>query len=278
VPYDSLWHVQTEHRLSAICGGDFEVISLGVPAIGPDFYQRMWEVEGSRLNADLVVVAFYIGNDLSETSRKLLPPEDLDWLYRYSYVARLARNLRLKASGTEDRIEPAAPEGETLQPGTRVLDEWRYDPNQPSISSETFDRVNRNILWIFAESNRQTLDFEVERATDRLLEIRKQVVASGAVFMVMLIPAEVQVDADLRQAVSRERRFNNEDLDISYPNRAIVQWCEERGIPCLDLLQAMTDAGRTSKLYRTRNTHWNIEGNTVAATRLTDFVVDLRNE
>lgn len=44
----------------------FEIINLGLPAIGPQFEKKILELEGLRLNPDLIIWTFFVGNDFTD--------------------------------------------------------------------------------------------------------------------------------------------------------------------------------------------------------------------
>src|SRR5262249_41118153 len=66
VPAQAMWTSVLENRLVSLWNRSVEVVSLAVPGVGPGFELRMWELEGSHLDADLVVIAFFVGNDFFE--------------------------------------------------------------------------------------------------------------------------------------------------------------------------------------------------------------------
>lgn len=64
-----------------------------MPAVGTDFELRLRQLAGRRLAADLVVLAFSVGNDF------LFAKGALDWLARRCFLARLARNAATLSCG-----------------------------------------------------------------------------------------------------------------------------------------------------------------------------------
>ena len=61
--------------------------------------------------------------------------------------------------------------------------------------------------------------------------------------------------------------------DRFYPQRRIGEWCAERRISVLDLLEPLRSAEATTTTYRPRNTHWNARGNRVAGEELATFLL-----
>ena len=59
--------------------------------------------------------------------------------------------------------------------------------------------------------------------------------------------------------------LSRENLDLSYPDNLIVNFCRTHNIHCLDLLRPFQEQGKTRQLYSLRDTHWNAAGNRLAA-------------
>ena len=97
VPYESLWHRQLERYLRGPTEQTIEVLNFGIPAVGTDFELRMWELEGAKLSADLVVLAFFIGNDFRDIS---LPQKEARGGTRPLVGSLLPRALRTQPDPT----------------------------------------------------------------------------------------------------------------------------------------------------------------------------------
>jgi len=82
--------------------------------------------------------------------------------------------------------------------------------------------------------------------------------------LVVGIPDEVQVDADLQREVIRRLGIEPSRIDFTAPNRALADELRQRGIRYLDLLLPFRGAAAT-RLYKPRDSHWNIAGNRRAA-------------
>ena len=93
VPIDQMWHQVFERQLSRRSGRRVQVLSLSAPAVGPRFELRLWELEGRRLDADLVVLAFFVGNDFTDEAGVPLERGLDAGLARHSLAFRLLRNL-----------------------------------------------------------------------------------------------------------------------------------------------------------------------------------------
>ena len=95
VPYRSHWPELLRQLLAAERARPVEVLNLGVPAVDTAFEVRLWELEGSRLGADLVVLGFSVGSDFTDALGARRERSGLDRAARGSYLLRVVRNLSL---------------------------------------------------------------------------------------------------------------------------------------------------------------------------------------
>lgn len=275
VPYEELWHQRLEQHLAESTGGAVEVLSLGVRAVGPDFYRRIWEVEGSELGADLVVVAFYIGNDFTDVQRVEDDPGPLETWARRSYAVRLVRNMwRDRGAGTpSDEPAPTAAPGSTQGGVTVPGFSARYDPERPQMTRKAYLAEHRRRMGMFLPDRSPPLTETYERVRPHLDAIQDQVTARGAQFVLMLIPSEPQVNPELAQELAESLQRPWESFDLELPNRLLTGWAADRGVLCLDLLPAFRrEFGGGPRLYRLQDTHWSPAGNALAGSELAEFV------
>ena len=91
--YSTSWSVQLERRLAALLGREVEAFALGAPGVGPQFELRLWELERDLLEPDLVILAFFVGNDFTDDEEHELQGASQTPLVQISFVFRLVRNL-----------------------------------------------------------------------------------------------------------------------------------------------------------------------------------------
>jgi hypothetical protein len=258
---------------------DVEVISLGVPAVGPQFYLRMWELEGRRLQPDLVVVGLFIGNDLTDEAGKALQPVDHGWLVEHSLVVRAVRNLTLllradMAVEDEGVFDGAGDGAVGQQLGVEIPElAAAVDNRKPKFSEQAFLRVEWKRMQICLEDNRPRLMRLIRRVEPVLSELDRSVRAAGAELVVLLIPDQFQVDDDLAATLLDLHGVDPSQFARALPQRKLVQFFEESGIRFVDPLRRFRSRSRTQDLYLPRDTHWNPAGNQLAARMLVDYVV-----
>lgn len=233
--------------------GSVEVINMGVAGTEPRDYLAILVEEGLAFHPDLVVVGFYIGNDFEARARKP---------YEHSYVATLGHFLwTLGRAGRSVVVNRDATAG-------------AYDDGAPSLEEEAFRRILMDRAAIYMGED-AALTGPAARAAGYLREMRDLSAGAGAEFLVVLLPDEVQVDVALQQDVARAWGVSRESIDLTRPTRVIAEALSREGIRVLDLLPAFAREAARTRLYKPRDTHWNIEGNRLAATTMAPAVREL---
>jgi hypothetical protein len=248
VPYRANFLTRLEDELRGTIRA--EVVKMGIAAADPQDYLSLLVNEGLAFRPNLVVVAFFIGNDFESPARKL---------YEYSYVATLVRSV-----ATIWRDAPPA----------QSLPNWSgatYDDEHPSLDEDRFLEIEVDRAWVY-ETDSTRLQTATAKAVGYLRQMREVSSRAGADLMVVLIPDESQVDPTLQDQVVRARRWASGQFDFRLPNRLLAGALTEEGIRHLDLLAAFEEKSRLTRLYKPRDTHWNIEGNRLAAEEIARFI------
>lgn len=248
---------------------DTEVWNVGWPAISPAEYLALLQQQVLPLQPDVVIVSLFLGNDLAET----LPWTGLDralaaWFDRGSVLLlELPRRLLAIAAGV-GKTDPARAGGDDLDANPP----WLRDPaREPGTFTEAA------YLRLETDRARQACDIDPQQwhaFAGQLAALRQ---AAGArPFGFVLIPDEFMVEDGLWQQVQAEA---GTPLDRLALRRRVLEWCSSAGVPCLDLLPALTAvpplADGDRHLYLRRDTHWNARGNEVAGKALAPFVRQL---
>ena len=68
--------------------------------------------------------------------------------------------------------------------------------------------------------------------------------------VIAILPDQFQVDKALREAVlTKYKHIAEKNLDLSYPDNLIVNFCRTHNINCLDMLGQFQEQGKTRQLY-----------------------------
>lgn len=268
---------------------------------GVDGYNTLQELayyryHGQFLEPDVVVLCFYVGNDFRDnavgTNRgKSLNPVLIPAAIREKYLSLTDPFLRDKTnkllpdplSGVPV-LKPISPALEALAAKsflarllgaryTRLRGEWADD-------LWAIDLENRYYFYeigLYQQRRDRELEIAVDLTLDLIGQLQRLVTAAGAEFMVVLLPAQNQVDpVHWRKtlALLDVEEDNLGKLDKTYPHRLIEQFCATAHIPCLDLLDTFAAAARPADLYLTvvDDPHFSPAGHQLAATMLADFI------
>lgn len=247
------------------------VHNMGVPAIGPREYPWLLENEALPLAPDVVVIAFFVGNDFTARAGFLR-----SWLERrnvLSYVvpkrlstlARRRRRQRPSARGAE-----APPETVATDPGeltTRYP--WILDPSleRPVFSERAYPELERT------RAARACSPSPVDEQDLLGVLERIRAAAAGTRLAFLVIPDEFQVEDGLW---TRIQASLGRELERDRPQRWLAAWLEPRRIPYLDALPCLRAVppgpdGRRG-VYHRRDTHWNAHGNRVVGEALAEFL------
>lgn len=284
VPYQDTWPVRLESRLEQHLGersgrAPVEVLSLGVPGVGPEFYLRLWELEGLRLRPDLVVLGFFVGNDLIEEAGHELDASPHGPLLEHSLLVRAVRNgvriLRTRRLFDLDRLGggvTAAPAGAEV--GVELPDfAATFDPLRPTFPEDFYLDLEWSRLAICRREERDFLLARLTKVRQVLGELHQSVRAVGAELVVLLIPDEFQVDDDLLERLLEKRGYPPDRLALGYPQRRLKDFFDRFGWRYLDVLPAFRKRAPAERLYRVQDSHWNAAGNELGAALLAEYLI-----
>ena len=245
VPYVNNYLTLTEEKLNQQ-GANVELINMGIPGTGPREYLSLFVIEGLELKPDMVLVSFFVGNDFTgefETKRKL---------YTYSYVASLIYylySLHTKYEG--------------ITKYTLV-----YHDDVPTFTDAAYLNIEKDRSQIFLKQN-QAFGTLLDGAMSYLIKMKSICDEQKISLVVVLLPDELQVSRTLQASVLQALTLTPDAMDLSLPNRLISERLKQSGIDSIDLLSEFQSAGEQKTLYRPNDSHWNIEGNKLAAEIIT---------
>jgi len=246
VPYPDNYLTLLEKFLEAKQPG-VEVLNMGVPGIDPEDYLAVLVNEGLAFDPDAVLLSFFIGNDFEP---KLLRSK---FIYPYSYLATYVRAVY------------------KMLPHPILDGELRkYDDGRPLFSEQYFLALEVKRSEIYQPKGRKKLYAALDRVMELIGRIRSICEQRKMKLLVVLIPDELQVSADLQRQVATVARVNPDHLDL--PNRLLSARLRQASIEYLDLLPLMREQGRKQVLYKPRDTHWNIAGNQLAADAIAEAI------
>jgi lysophospholipase L1-like esterase len=248
---------------------DAVVYGRGLPAASPGNYIELTRVFTSRLKPDVVVVTFYMGNDIEQAYPNSLtrlfagipitrpglltigPYPDDFYLFRaiqsfYRWILSVVHqgdSIAGIAASTSSRTEERERRAASTTPYWSL---YLARHEMQAMRTRTTSRFSTS----FAE-------------LPRIFEALKAAVGDARL-LIVLAPARVQIDRGWRSKVMAYWNLRASDYDVTLPNRVLSAQLAEMGIPCLDLLQEFS-LREGLPLYNELDIHWNRTGNLVAA-------------
>ena len=256
---------------------DVEVIGAGVSGYGTAGAVLLFEREGVRYKPDVVVLAFYPGNDvrnnsptLEDTLRPVYGPDgELQkvesiggrgmgggggWSRAYQYLRKLVLTRQpalAKVLADVGLMKPEAIRMEAERDGVPVT----YGVYGAPLDAEWED------AWKHTEG--------------LLARLKRDVEAAGAKFAVAIVTAREVIYPDTWEEIlaahpdMRARRW-----ELGSPTARLLGWCTASGVPCLDLDDAFVKArdSGSEALHFHHDGHWTPAGHAVAATAVKTFI------
>ena len=236
-------------------GADAETINAGVSAYGTRQERILLEELMPKIKPDVVLLAFYNGNDFSENDNGFLETTVLNGCIGRGTLfdkakAFVFKNFRL-AYFVEKRLE-------LIEPFKTV---FRSAGISGSAVPDSITMMKKNPGREFAAK---------EDATEKeILEIKKISEDGGAKFAVAVIPAIMEIDNARLETAAGYYGIPAARLD---ENRITEYWqsfSDRTGIPAIYLEK---NAGISAEMFYGGDGHWKPEGHAAAARALAKFL------
>jgi hypothetical protein len=253
-----------------------DILLMGVPGWSTENELGVLEDFGLGLEPDLVLVNFFVGNDVTGlpvrcrvirgNAYPTTSPLPVRNLLRKSQLFLMLESLVMRGvmrkfkGGAADEPDEGAAAG-------------------PVPVSDVYLKIARQNLPVFLKNpdpRTAALWTEAEGYLKRIDEVCR---AAGVSWMLVLIPDETQVDPAVRAQVLTGLGAPAWAYDFDGPQKRLQALADQAGVPVLDLLPVLRAAHRPeARLYQPNDTHWNAEGNLVAGRALAGAISELRSQ
>jgi hypothetical protein len=282
VPLDEMFGRRLEAQLNERDSSSklrFEVISAGVSSWGTASQLLFYRTQGRRYDPDLVVLAFYPGNDVMNNSPTLEPVlravyDERGELVRVAPVSSLRRDTDERGwLGRSQAYQYLRKQLLTRHPSlARTL--ARIGLIDPAAIRQQHESKGVPLdYWVYATDAGDAWR-DAWRYTERLLgELQREAAADGAALTIIIITAREALYPDTWSQIlaahpaMREVRWNLEG-----PERRLIRWCEQSGVPCLRLSQVFARERRNELLHYPHDGHWTAAGHALAANSVARFL------
>ncbi|MGH7393408.1 MAG: GDSL-type esterase/lipase family protein [Candidatus Rokuibacteriota bacterium] len=292
VPFERSVTPLLEDRIRRV-NGAVEFINLGLSGFGTGRQYLMLREYGLRYQPDLVVL-FFVGNDISDNSRRLqgkpfvpypLPAPNgslardergqprfspfADRTSRLGAVATFLRNHSKGYRALREAIDSSASlNGLLYRVGLMTTPPEQV--NRPSADNFGFYEIYRlNPTPVWAEAWALT--------EGMLVATRDLAAAHGARFAVVLVPSAWEVYPELWEGILRRiPAMRDVPMDLELPSRRLGAFLAAHRIPYVSLLtEFRARAGKLPLLYVAGDAHWTADGHRLAADLLAGHVTSL---
>jgi hypothetical protein len=258
----------------------YEVISAGVDGWGTGQELLYYRAEGRRYQPDLVILMFYIGNDVKDN----LPGRGITLDGRNCYAPYfvlcgdcLDPQPWLYAPGLPPSTGECSPVHKALSAilGTLHRHSRLYTQLEPLLPVPE----NRVAALDFYLENNPMFDYGLRLTLALVRQLSTEVTADGARFAAVLISPEDLVKFSLMSPAQREQVYQRLPAlrraeEAEPPNEHLQEMLSRQGISTLDLLPAFSRhlAETGEPLHFKQDKHWNIAGNRLAAQTMFEWL------
>lgn len=260
---------QLEHLLNhegrSSAAGSVEVLNAGVPGYGTVHELRYLERIGLRYEPDLVLLGFYVANDLSDNAPQslrtvqgfLVPQGQVNFVNVKIWLRHHFRTYACVA----DTLKHQKRLGDILahvglvklaDPGMNV----RYQAVQFYLKAPPAEVL---AMW--------------QQAEELLVRMRNLLQQHDSRLVVVIIPDRISVYERWLERAVRQAGRSIAEFDGAQPHHTLAALCQRHQIPFLDLLPVMREtASQESGLYFDYDGHWTPAGHRVAAQTIFRFL------
>lgn len=226
-----------------------EIVNAAVGGYETIHQLRYVQAEGRALSPDLVVLALYLGNDV--TGNREWTCDNDGRLVRVDGRPALNPPCEPKLLSLAKRsvsVRRAFHAARQAWTGRVALSEWRPD---------------RSYLNLCVAANSAEAQADWEETYRLVKQLRDEVAAQGGRLLVVTIPTRIDVELDVRQRWEREHLDQAGRLDFARPTRDASEMLDQLGIAHLSLLEPLRaeHARLDAPLYYPHDGHLNSRGN-----------------
>lgn len=310
VPLDQTFGKVLEAELNAHAPADtrFEVIPAGVSGWGTDQQLLWYRQHGAAYQPDLVVLAFFPGNDFQNNSESLEVANMGQVQKPFFHLEDGELVLRYYPFDPAQAPAPAeAPETASAQPAPSAatpLADWLYEHSAlyrfivprlvtaaPSLARTlaAAGLVQPRQLPREAPADSIAVAYGVYQQppspdwqdsfalTEALIgELEREVSADGARLVLALMTSPEQAYPERwQQKIAQNPAMQSLQWDLEQPNRVAIQIAQQAGLPFLDLLPIFRRQAAASRqpLHLSHDGHWTPAGERLAGETLANFLI-----
>jgi lysophospholipase L1-like esterase len=274
-------HLQSRIRAA---GHRARVINAGVAGFSTDQQLLLLRNLGWALAPDIVILVFYIGNDVPENSVELTdfvkPYFTLDAqgvLQPHPFEAR-------EDSGAEEVTAWIRRQSQLAgMIDTGVVPKLRTLPGMakvPSVDHEVVGPITVGAGPGGSDVYRAEMSSSWRHAwavTDALIhELAEESRQHSIPLVLVIAPSKWEVHTEDWELLLRQNNLPNDGWDLDAPARRIAAMSEREGVPFISPLAVLRESARSKRYYFRQDVHWTAAGHRAVADVLADGLLDSR--
>jgi len=240
-----------------------EILNAGFPMTHTGEQLALLKQTLPLLDPDLVVLAFFAGNDFLDAKRfrkRIVANDALINIDSRHEMRLFGRPILFRSRAWTLVTQEVRQRNEVAR-----ADDGIFTP-------EARERIARSWLEFFRRETRDGSRFgdEIAFVREQIREMREYLQRRGVAFAIVILPDEIQVDDRLLARVLGRYGLSRSDYVMNLPQTIVQRIALENGIPSLDLLWGFREAATRdpAPLYVPGDCHWNDKGNQLAASLL----------
>lgn len=302
VPYPANVMTLTERAIKEkFPNKNIDLLNFGIPATDVAGYRKAFALGLLRYDPDMVILHFYMGNDGPKIFSASRGEDMARTIFFDSQLVRFTINaLRVLIhtpthAELREKVSTATLLAERKR-ATRGIGGTKVDPavvehteaperhKGPIFSEESF-------VDIAAKEFEEMYDLgatETERYFAPIVReldvIRKLAKAHEIEFVIVAYPSVFQVYDAVREEyiakvklLTRYKTLDEKRINSKLANDTLIKYCKKQSVPFFDLTEPLRaeTAKRKESIYIVRDTHWNVEGNEIAAKLEGEYLSEL---
>jgi hypothetical protein len=271
VTYDETMTTLLERSLQATIPQS-EIINLGVPGFEPEHELDMMQQLGIQFGPDLVLLNFFIGNDIMRKrgAGRYVPfivagnsyyvHSNGNWIHdhwgldRWYLYHHLNYLIRVELASFRQLFQKREVAIRNMGP---ALAPERWTLNYTQYLTERTD--------IFTMNETPEWDYHWRHTSETLDSLVEYLQARHILLLIVLIPEKVQLDEELQCQFLLAMNDTPAKYDFDKPQQWLREWCVRHSLVCVDLLSTWRQSTHTTTFYFSNDAHWTREGHTHAA-------------
>lgn len=255
-----------KHLVSEFKKQNLTLLNLGNSGDSPLDYLMDYNKFGNKKNSEVVILGYYVGNDLSMTKEKI--PSAFEMFLKSRYLWRLLLTS-LDSSKLEIHEKAWRKAG---------IPEYVIEKVEQGIASPLYLEVGMHYKSFLEDNLLMEGSLNEKRWENNkklLLRIKNAVEENGGTFALVLFPHTLQVS---KRQVQYWR-----DIGLSVPDKLIGSsvpqnkfkvFCNEKEIRCLDFLPLFRER-KLESLYKNFDDHFNEKGNSLITENIIKLILSL---